>query len=126
MRNSQRGITLLGWVILLAPVAVLVYAAIRLTPIYLNYFHVVKALEETASESKGEAINPAAIHASLERRFDVEYVEVPDAKDIDVHRNGEQWVATAKYEQQAPLFGNLSLLVNFEKEVVLNKEAESK
>ena len=126
MRNSQRGITLLGWVILLVPVAILVYAAIRLTPIYMNYFHVVKALEETASESKGEAINPAAIHASLERRFDVEYVEIPDAKEIDVHRDGERWVAIAKYEQVAPLFGNLSLLVNFDKEVELNKEAELK
>jgi Domain of unknown function (DUF4845) len=119
MRNSQRGVTLLGWVVLLVPVAVLVYAAIRLTPIYLNYFHVVKALEETASENKGEAVNPAAIHASLARRFDVEYVETPDAKDIDVHRDGERWVAVAKYEQVAPLFGNLSLLVDFEKVVEL-------
>jgi|KBSMisStaDraftv2_1062788.scaffolds.fasta_scaffold10460_7 hypothetical protein len=126
MRNSQRGITLLGWVVLLVPIAILVYAGIRLTPIYLNYFHVVKALEQTASESKGETVNPVEVHQSLERRFNVEYVEVPDAKEIDVHRDGDRWVAEAKYEQVAPLFGNLSLLVEFDKVVEFNKGAESK
>ncbi len=76
----------------------------------MNYFRVVKALEQTASEAKGETINPVEIHASLERRFNVEYIDNPDAKDIDVHREGEHWVAIAKYEEVAKLFGNLSLL----------------
>jgi hypothetical protein len=119
MRNSQRGITVLGWLVLLIPVAIVAYAGIRLTPIYLNYFRVIKALEQTASESKGESVNPVEIHNSLQRRFDVEYVDTPDAKDIDVHREGEHWVEVAKYEAVAPLFGNLSLLVEFNKQVEL-------
>src|SRR3954463_3361280 len=110
MRKSQSGITVLGWLLLLIPVAIIAYAAIRVTPIYINYFKVVKALEQTAAEAKGEAVTPAEVHASLERRFNVEYVDTPDAKEIDVHREGEHWVAVAKYEEVAPLFGNLSLL----------------
>lgn len=120
MRKTQRGITLLGWMLLLIPIAILAYAGIRVAPIYINYFRVVKALEQTASEAKGEAVNPAEVHASLDRRFNVEYVDTPDAKDIDVHREGEHWVAIAKYEEVAPLFGNLSLLMEFNKQVELN------
>ena len=119
MRKSQRGITVLGWMLLLIPIGIIGYAAIRVTPLYLNYFRVVKALEQTASEAKGEAVNPIEVHQSLERRFNVEYVENPDAKDIDVHRDGEHWVAIAKYEEVAPLFGNLSLLIEFNKQVEL-------
>ena len=119
MRKTQRGITLLGWLLLLIPIAILGYAGIRVAPIYINYFRVVKALEQTASEAKGEAISPAEVHASLERRFNVEYVDTPDAKDIDVHREGEHWVAIAKYEEVAPLFGNVSLLLQFDKQVEL-------
>jgi hypothetical protein len=119
MRKTQRGITLLGWLLLLIPIGILGYAGIRVAPIYINYFRVVKALEQTASEAKGEAINPAEVHASLERRFNVEYVDTPDAKDIDVHREGEHWVAIAKYEEVAPLFGNISLLLQFDKQVEL-------
>ena len=119
MRKSQRGITLLGWMLLLIPIAIIGYAGIRMAPIYINYFRVVKVLEQTAAEAKGEAVNPTEVHNSLERRFNVEYVDTPDAKDIDVHREGEHWVAIAKYEEVAPLFGNLSLLMQFDKQVEL-------
>ena len=119
MRKSQRGITVLGWMLLLIPIGIIGYAGIRVAPIYLNYFRVVKVLEQTASEAKGETVNPVDVHHSLERRFNVEYVDTPDAKDIDVHREGEHWVAIAKYEEVAPLFGNLSLLMEFNKQVEL-------
>jgi hypothetical protein len=119
MRKSQRGITVLGWMLLLIPIGILGYAGIRVAPIYINYFRVVKVLEQTASENKGEAVNPTEVHNSLERRFNVEYVDTPDAKDIDVHREGEGWVAIAKYEEVAPLFGNVSLLMQFDKQVEL-------
>jgi hypothetical protein len=119
MRKSQRGITLIGWMLLLIPIGIVGYAGIRVTPIYLNYFRVIKVLEQTASEGKGEATNPIEARASIERRFNVEYVDTPDAKDIDIHRDGDHWVAIAKYEEVAPLFGNLSLLVEFDKQVVL-------
>ena len=75
MRKSQRGVTVLGWVVLLIPVAIIGYAGIRVAPIYMNYFKVVKALEQTASEAKGETVNPVDVHNSLERRFNVEYVD---------------------------------------------------
>ena len=52
MRHSQRGITFIGWLVLLVPVAIVVYAGIRLAPIYLNYMRVAKSLSETASEAK--------------------------------------------------------------------------
>jgi hypothetical protein len=120
MLKNQRGVTFLGWLLLLIPVGVIVYAGIRITPIYLNYFHVVKALQQQAAESKGDGtINPAEIRSSLEKRFDIEYVTNPAAKDIDVHRDGDHWVAVANYEEVAPLFGNVSLLAQFHKQVTL-------
>ena len=120
MRKSQRGVTLIGWVILLVPVGVLIYTGIRLTPIYLNYFRVVQALKQQAVESKDDSqINPAAVRMSLEKRFDVGYVDHPNAKDIDVHRDGDHWVAVADYEDLAPLFANVSILVQFNKQVEL-------
>lgn len=120
MRKSQRGVTFIGWLVLLVPIGILVYAGIRLTPIYINYFRVVKALEQIATESKGDnAISPAAVHASLYKHFDVQYVDHPDAKDIDIHRDGDHWVAIADYEDVAPLFANVSILAQFHKQVEL-------
>ena len=46
MRHRQRGVTAIGWVFLLIPMAIVIYAGIRIGPIYLDYYKVVQALKE--------------------------------------------------------------------------------
>ena len=118
MRQSQRGVTFIGWLFLLAPLAIVVYAGIRLTPIYLNYMRVAKSLTQLASEAKSSSTtNPQDLRNSLGKHFDIESIEHPDVKDIDIHREGDHFVAIADYEDVAPMFGNISLLVQFHKQV---------
>jgi len=118
MRHSQRGITFIGWLFLLIPVAIVVYAGIRLAPIYLNYMRVSKSLSELATETKSSsAQTPQDLRNTLAKHFDIESIEHPDIKDIDIHREGDHLVAIADYEDLAPMFGNVSLLVQFHKQV---------
>jgi hypothetical protein len=117
MRHSQRGVTFIGWIVLLIPVAIVVFAGIRLTPIYLNYMRVSKSLSQLASESKGETSTADGLRNSLGKHFDIEGIEKPTVKDIDIHREGSHWVAIGDYEDVAPMFGNISLLVQFHKQV---------
>ncbi|MFI4913783.1 MAG: DUF4845 domain-containing protein [Steroidobacterales bacterium] len=121
MRRTQRGITFVGWLVLMVPIAIVVYAGIRLAPIYLNYMRVTRSLQQLADENKGgEASNPASVQMlknSLEKRFDIESIDHPAVKDIDIHRDGDHWVAIANYEDVAPLFGNISILVQFDRQV---------
>ncbi|HTW37077.1 MAG TPA: DUF4845 domain-containing protein [Steroidobacteraceae bacterium] len=116
MYRRQRGVTFLGWVILLVPVAIVAYAAIRLTPIYLNYMRVAKSLDETVADMKTEqSVSEAAIRNSLARRFDIDSITYPDWKDIAIRRDGDSWVLEAKYTDGAPLFANISLEIDFDK-----------
>jgi hypothetical protein len=118
MRNRQRGVTAIGWLFLLIPIALVGYAAIRLTPVYLNYMKVVRALEQTANEFKADQSTSAqTLRYSLEKRFDVESVNYPLVKDIIVRRDGRAWIMEAAYEDVAPLFSNISLLVTFDRKV---------
>jgi hypothetical protein len=120
MRNSQRGVTFLGWLFLLLPLAIVLYVGIRLTPVYLNYMAVARSLEQVANESAGEEQpNPAAVRVSLEKHFDIEGINHPTIKEIEIRREGEGWVAIADYEDLAPLFANVSILVQFHKQVDL-------
>ena len=68
MRHSQRGITFIGWLFLLVPVAIVVYAGIRLTPIYLNYMRVAKSLTGLASEAEERRTTSAADAARFARQ----------------------------------------------------------
>ncbi len=120
MRSKQAGVTLIGWIILLIPVAICVYAGIRLTPVYLNYMKVARTLEQVKSEFKGgDAGNAAAIRSAVEKHLNIESVDYPDVKDIKITRDGKTWVVTATYDDQAPLFANMFILVTFDKSVTL-------
>ncbi len=116
MRNRQRGVTALGWMVLLTPFAIVGYAGIRLTPIYLNYMKVVRAIDNASSSSLGTA-DATAIRTAIDRHFEIDMVEYPTIKDIKVRREGTAWVIEAAYEDEAPLFRNVSLHVTFDKVV---------
>jgi hypothetical protein len=113
-RNRQLGVTFIGWLFLLTPVAVVVYGGIRMAPLYLNYMKVVKALDQAGGELKGEA-SPQTIRAAIDRHFEIDMVDYPTTKDMKITRDGGSWVVESKYDDDAPLFANVSLHVVFDK-----------
>jgi hypothetical protein len=118
MFRRQRGVTFIGWVVLLIPVAILGYVGIRLVPIYLNYMRVAHSVEQTATEMKTDeaaSLTPQLIRATLSKHFDIESISFPDVKDVAVTRDGTSWTIEAKFEDTAPLFGNISLVIDFDK-----------
>ena len=93
MRHSQRGITFIGWLFLLIPVAIVVYAGIRLAPIYLNYMRVSKSLSQLATEAKsGSTTNPQAAARDAGEAFRHREHRASGTKDIDIHREGDHLV----------------------------------
>ena len=118
MVRRQRGVTFIGWLFLLIPVAILGYVGIRLVPIYLNYMRVAQSVAQTASEMKTDeaaSLTPVLIRASLSKHFDIESITFPDVKDVAITRDGTGWTIEAKFEDTAPLFGNISMVVDFDK-----------
>ena len=118
MLKHQRGVTVIGWLFLLIPIGIVVYAAIRLTPIYLNYMKVVRSMDQLVIDFRDdESATATSLRSSLERRLDIEAVDYPQLKDFVVRRDGRVWIVQTKYEDVAPLFSNLSLLLTFDKTV---------
>jgi hypothetical protein len=117
MRNRQLGVTAIGWLVLLTPVAIVVYAGIRLAPVYLNYMKVAKAMEGTVSEMKGGGATPQTIRATIDKHFEIDMVDYPTTKDMKITKDGGSWIVESQYDDEAPLFANLSLHVSFDKTV---------
>ena len=115
MRNRQQGITAIGWLVLLTPFAIVLYGGIRLAPLYLNYMKVARALDQAASNAKSGAADAQAIRTAIDRHFEIDMVEYPTIKDIQVRREGAAWVIEAKYDDEAPLLANIALHVTFDK-----------
>jgi len=117
MRNRQKGVTAIGWLFLLTPLAMVIYAGIRLAPVYLNYMKVVKAMDGAVTELKAGGATPQSIRSTIDKHFEIDMVEYPTVKDMKITRDGGVWLVESQYDDDAPLFANLSMHVTFDKKV---------
>jgi hypothetical protein len=119
MKNRQRGATFLGIVIILAILGAALYAGIRLTPLFLDYSKVVRALDQVRDEHAAIDTSKALIRNSLERRWDVEDIKGLSWKDVEISSNGEGFDVRAAYRAEAPFVSNVSLVADFDKTVTI-------
>jgi hypothetical protein len=119
--RRQRGVTFIGWIFILVPIAIVLYALIRVGPEYYGYYKLVQSMKGTATHLKGEeALNPQMIRNALDLRFNTDYVDVLTGKDIEVRKEDAKWLMSADYEKEVPMFGNIALLLKFKEQVTIN------
>jgi Domain of unknown function (DUF4845) len=119
MRQRQQGMTFIGLICILALAGVVVYAGIRLAPVYLNYMKVARAMEATATEAKGDNPDPAALRNTLDRHFNIDDPTGVDVKDIEITKDDGGVQMHVAYDQVVPYVANVSLSVHFEKTVTV-------
>lgn len=120
MIQQQRGITLIGFLVVASLLVFAVFIGMRLFPIYSEYFSVVQAVNGVKAEPGVESWTPAQVRSAMEKRFDVSYVaNVDPRRDIIINRDAGGYNLIVKYEVRKPLLGNLDVVAMFDKRVNL-------
>ena len=117
MRKQQQGMTFIGLLCILALVGVVVYAGIRLTPVYLNYLKVVKSLNGAASEAKGDNPDQATLNRLLSRQWEIQDIDSPKQSEIEITKDDSGTQMHVEYDDAVPFIANVSLSVHFDKTV---------
>lgn len=121
MHRKVKGITLIGFVILLCVAGFFAYAAMRLIPAYTEYFGVVKAMDQESKEPGVAQKSLDQLRRDLSFKFNTQYVDeenVPPQAISAVRDNGKAILRVA-YERQIPFMYNVDLLVKFDHSVNL-------
>jgi hypothetical protein len=119
--SQERGMTTVGFLILIAFVGLFAFAALRLTTVYLNYIKVAGVLDGVYEEFDSQNPSRSAIRTSIGRRFDVESVSVINERDIVVTADSGGFLVKANYEHTTPFIGNIYFTVIFDKEVLVRR-----
>jgi hypothetical protein len=117
LRHTQRGMTFVGLLCILALVGVIGYAGLRLVPLYLNYMKVARSMDVTAAEFKGENADQGGIRRSLEKHWQIEDISGVEAKEVEIIKDDNGLSLHVAYDDSAPYIQNVSLAVHFDKTV---------
>jgi len=113
MKRKQRGITLLGFIIVLAVVGFFAYVGMKLFPMYQEYYSVKAALKGLASEPGTATSDPAKIQDLFFRRLYISYSENVKPENVKIRRADNGYQMEVQYEVRRPLVFNLDIVGKF-------------
>lgn len=118
--RKPKGMSLIGFILVLIMVMFFVFMAMRIAPIYLEYYSVVSAMNGLANERGSAQFSAYDIKAKVLNRLYVSYTDgnVTAEHIRIVRRQGVQLRIT--YEVRKPLLGNLDVIASFDEYVTLS------
>lgn len=113
MKRTQRGMTLIGFIIVLAVVGVFAYMGMKLIPMYTEYYGVKRALASLSADPGMADATPARIRDLFFRKLYISYAENVKPEHVKIVRKDAGYEMTVDYELRKPLIGNLDVVGNF-------------
>ncbi len=120
--QRQQGLTLLSIAFILALIAFFVLLILKIAPIYIDHSKVANALAALEKTTDIQTKSEQEIRQSLEKRFNMNYVYDVTQDDIKVSKRGNYLKVQAEYETVVKIFGNLSVLAEFNDIIEVGQE----
>lgn len=115
--RSQQGVSILGWLVVLAVVAFFASTAFKVLPHYLDYMSMEKIITSVETDKASDVRTVGEFYNHVSKGMQVNNIRdlnMRDAMQVKVENN--EFLVHLKYEKREPLIENLDLVVNFDKE----------
>jgi hypothetical protein len=115
--HRQKGMTAIGWLLILGLIAFFTLITLRLVPLYLEYAKVASTLESLQNEPGITEMSKGEITNIISKRFDVNDVRNVDPRKVQVTKDKGQLKVGFTYERREHLISNIDLVAMFDKHV---------
>lgn len=109
MHRQQKGVTLVGLILVLAIVGLIAVLALKVTPTVTEYFSIKKAIANV--KATGGSI--PEMRAAFNRQAEVGYIDAITGNDLEIIKNGDVADISFAYQKIIPLVGPASLLLDY-------------
>jgi hypothetical protein len=118
--RKSKGLTLIGFVIVLAVVLFFAYAGMRVIPMYLEYHALISAMDKLANDPMAKSMTPWKIKDSIQRSLWVSYASNNIKSDhIRISKKTDGINVRVAYEVREDFLGNIDIVASFDRTVVL-------
>lgn len=114
MKRKKGGLSLLGFLVVLAVVGFAAYVGMKLFPMYQEYYSVRSAMKGLANEPGVADMDPAKVQDLFFRRLYINYSENVKPQNVKFERTEGGWKMRVNYEVRRPLVGNLDVVGRFD------------
>ena len=115
--HHQRGMTAIGWLLVLGLIAFFTLVTLRLVPMYLEYAKVASTLESLQNEPGISKLSKGEIVSIINKRFDVNDVENVDPRKVLISKERGVLKIGFSYERREHLISNIDVVGKFDKSV---------
>ena len=112
MKRKQSGLSLVGFLVVLAVVGFAAYVGMKLFPMYQEFYAVKTSMKALAKEPGTS--DPSRAQELFFKRMDMNYSDSIKRNDIKFDRIEGGVRMVVSYEVRRPLVGNLDIVGNFE------------
>ena len=109
---QQSGVTLIGFIILIALVGAAGIVAFRTIPIYSEFFTIKRILKEINVDNP--ETTPLQVRSQFDLKSSADYVYDIKSRDLDIGKENGRIIVSVRYQKTVPLIYNVSLLFDFE------------
>jgi hypothetical protein len=121
--KSQKGMTGIGWMIVIALVMFFAYIVILLLPIYLEN-HSVKSVIQDLENGDESFATASKLRKIINRRLDINMATSVSSGDISISQDADVFIVDIDYEVREPFLGNIDLLITFKSSVEISASNE--
>ena len=115
--RAQKGMSLLGWMVVLALVAFFASTGFKMFPHYMDYMSLQKIITSAETDASQNINSVNAFYGHISRGLEVNGIRDFDLKDsITIKQQNNEFLVHLQYERREPLIQNLDLVANFDKE----------
>ncbi|MDH4609784.1 DUF4845 domain-containing protein [Pseudomonas sp. BN102] len=115
--RKQKGMSVLGWLLILAVVAFLASTAFKIIPHYLDFFSLEKIIGSVETEKALDIRTIPDFYSHVSKGMQVNGIRDLDLnKALKVTLENNEFQAHLQYEKRESLVENLDLVVRFDKE----------
>ena len=119
IRNTN-GMTLMGFLIALVVALFFAYAALRVIPMYLEYYSLVSAMDTLQNDPSSKNLSPMQIKRKIRTSLWVSYSDNNiEEKHMRVSKKSGGTNLRVKYEVRKPFLGNIDIVASFDRSVLL-------
>lgn len=115
--RSQKGLSMLSWMVVLAFVAFVASTAFKMLPHYFDYMSLDKTISSVGTEGLQDVRTVGDFYQHVSRGMEVNGIRDIDLREaVKVEIVEGEFRVKMSYEKREPLISNLDLVANFDKE----------